>query len=101
VKAWDIITSDAYDAWFQEQTEDDKIVIRSRAFLLSECGPNLGRPYADTLKGSKKLKNLKKLGHKRKNMYFEWLTFLILSKKVCSLPEEIKRERTRKNFIRI
>jgi len=61
VKTWEIITSDTYDAWFQEQTEDDKIVIRSRAFLLSEYGPNLGRPYADTLKGSKKLKNLKEL----------------------------------------
>ena len=61
MKTWEIITSDTYDAWFQEQTEDDKIVIRSRAFLLSEYGPNLGRPYADTLKGSKKLKNLKEL----------------------------------------
>lgn len=61
MKTWDIITSDSYDAWYQEQREDDKAVIRARAFLLSEYGPNLGRPYADTLKGSKKLKNLKEL----------------------------------------
>jgi len=59
--AWEIVTSESYDAWFQEQTEDDKALIRSRAYLLSEYGPHLGRPYADTLKGSKKLINLKEL----------------------------------------
>ena len=58
---WEIITSESYDNWFQEQTEDDKVVIRSKAYLLGEYGPNLKRPYADTLKGSKKLANLKEL----------------------------------------
>jgi hypothetical protein len=61
VSFWEIITSESYDTWFQEQTEDDKAVIRSKAYLLSELGPNLGRPHADTLKGSKKLANLKEL----------------------------------------
>jgi hypothetical protein len=61
MSAWEIITSENYDAWFQEQTEDDKVLIRSRAYLLGEYGPYLGRPYADTLKGSKKLINLKEL----------------------------------------
>ena len=58
---WEIITSENYDAWLLEQDEDDIAIIRSRAFLLGEEGPNLGRPYADTLKGSKKLANLKEL----------------------------------------
>jgi hypothetical protein len=61
VSFWEIITSESYDTWFQEQTEDDKAVIRSKAYLLGELGPNLGRPHADTLKGSKKLANLKEL----------------------------------------
>jgi len=61
VGVWEIITSESYDNWFQEQTEDDKVVIRSKAYLLGEYGPNLKRPYADTLKGSKKLANLKEL----------------------------------------
>ena len=60
MKAWDIITSEIYDAWFQEQSDEDKILIRSRVFLLAEYGPNLGHPYADMIKGSKKLKNLRK-----------------------------------------
>ncbi|MCL1813947.1 MAG: type II toxin-antitoxin system RelE/ParE family toxin [Treponema sp.] len=58
---WEIITTEYFDAWLLEQTEDDMALIRSRAFLLGEEGPNLGRPYADTLKGSKKLANLKEL----------------------------------------
>ena len=61
MSVWEIITSESYDVWFQEQTEDDKVLIRAKAYLLSEYGPNLGRPHADTLKGSKKLANLKEL----------------------------------------
>jgi len=50
MNVWEIITSDIYDTWFEEQTDDNKALIRSRVYLLSEYGPNLGRPYADTLK---------------------------------------------------
>jgi hypothetical protein len=59
--AWKIITSEAYDTWFLAQTDDDKALIRYKVLLLEEHGPNLGRPHADTLKGSKKLSNLKEL----------------------------------------
>ena len=61
MSVWEIITSEIYDTWFQEQKEDDKVIIRSKVYLLGEYGPNLKRPYADTLKGSKKLANLKEL----------------------------------------
>jgi hypothetical protein len=61
VSVWEIITSESYDDWFQEQTEDDKTAIFGKVYLLSEYGPNLKRPHADTLKGSKKLTNLKEL----------------------------------------
>lgn len=57
---WEIVTSERFDAWFLEQTEDDQALIRSKAYLLSEYGPHLGRPHADTLKGSS-LANLKEL----------------------------------------
>ena len=59
--SWEIITSESYDAWFEEQTEDDKAVILAKVYLLAEQGPHLGRPHADTLKGSKKRSNLKEL----------------------------------------
>ena len=61
VTVWNIITSESFDNWFKEQTEDSKVTIFSKIYLLGEYGPNLGRPHADTLKGSKKLKNLKEL----------------------------------------
>jgi hypothetical protein len=58
--AWEVITSEEYDAWFMEQDADDQAVIRSKVFLLVEQGPHLGRPHADTLKGSR-MRNLKEL----------------------------------------
>jgi hypothetical protein len=61
MSVWEILTSENYDAWFQEQTEEAQTVIFSKVYLLREQGPNLGRPHADTLKGSKKLSNLKEL----------------------------------------
>jgi hypothetical protein len=60
VSVWEIITSESYDDWFQEQTEDDKVIIRSKAYLLGEYGPNLKRPHADTLSGT----NLRRLSGK-------------------------------------
>ena len=70
VKTWDIITSVQYDAWFEEQTEDSKSAIFRKVYLLGKHGPKLGRPHADTLKSSKKLKNLKELRSKTENHLF-------------------------------
>jgi hypothetical protein len=80
VGAWKIITSEVYDEWFLSQTGDDMVCIRYKVLLLHEHGPNLGRPHADTLKGSKKLSNLKELrvktdAHEFRIAYFfdhEW-----------------------------
>jgi hypothetical protein len=58
--AWNVETTDEYDAWFTEQTEDSQASIRMKVELLTEYGPHLSRPHADTLKGSK-LSNLKEL----------------------------------------
>jgi hypothetical protein len=58
--AWEVDTTDEYDAWFLEQGEDGQESIRTKVELLTEYGPYLPRPYADTLKGSK-LSNLKEL----------------------------------------
>ena len=61
VEPWEIITSENYNAWFAEQTDDSKAAIFAKVYLLREYGPHLGRPHADTLKGSKKLSNVKEL----------------------------------------
>ena len=58
---WNVITSERYDTWFKEQSEGDQAIILGKVYLLEEYGPNLARPHADTLKGSRKLANLKEL----------------------------------------
>ena len=49
-----------YLDWFKEQSAPVQEAIRAYVKLLLERGPSLGRPYVDTLKGSK-YPNLKEL----------------------------------------
>ena len=58
---WNVDSSKEYDAWFETLEEDCQIAVLERVLLLRQFGPQLPRPYADTLKGSKKYKNLKEL----------------------------------------
>jgi len=52
--------SEEFLEWFDEQEKSLQRIVLMHLGLLEEYGPNLSRPYADTLKGSK-LKNLKEL----------------------------------------
>lgn len=58
---WNVDSSEEYDAWFKTLDEESQVAVLSRVLLLRQYGPQLPRPYADTLKGSKKYKNLKEL----------------------------------------
>ena len=55
-----------YEEWFTAQDEEAKTLVNAKIIVLKEFGPNLGRPYVDTVKGSK-YKNLKELriNHKK------------------------------------
>lgn len=57
---WSVDSSDEYDLWFSSLDEESKEAVLERVLLLQEFGPQLPRPYADTLSGSK-YKNLKEL----------------------------------------
>ena len=57
---WNVYATDEYLIWFSTLEEYDKEEINFKVRLLEAFGPNLGRPHADTLKGSK-IKNLKEL----------------------------------------
>lgn len=48
---WEIDYSEEYQSWFVNLDEAGKEAVFQRVLLLQEFGPNLGRPYADTLKG--------------------------------------------------
>ena len=57
---WHIDATEEYLEWFREQEPEIQDAVLSKVILLEAFGPQLGRPHADTLKGSK-LKNLKEL----------------------------------------
>lgn len=62
---YELVLLDEFAAWLDAQEEDRRLRIMAHLDLLEERGPLLGRPYADTLKGSK-LANLKELRVKYK-----------------------------------
>ncbi|MGL5969610.1 MAG: type II toxin-antitoxin system RelE/ParE family toxin [Kluyvera sp.] len=49
---WDVETTDAFDMWFEVQATTLKEDMLAAMLILSEYGPQLGRPFADTVKGS-------------------------------------------------
>lgn len=49
---WQVITTERFDVWFSIQPEPLQDEILAVFRILSEFGPQLGRPYVDTIKGS-------------------------------------------------
>jgi len=58
--AWVVELADAFEAEFDALPEEVQDAILARAALLEREGPQLGRPHADTLKGSRHA-NMKEL----------------------------------------
>jgi len=58
--AWDVEFEDAFEAEFLAFEQEVQDALLAAARLLVDYGPQLGRPYADTLKGSKHA-NMKEL----------------------------------------
>jgi hypothetical protein len=58
--AWEVEGTEEFYAWFSALTPAERISVAAKIDLLEEEGPSLGRPHADTLKGSR-LPNLKEL----------------------------------------
>lgn len=58
--AYTVNASEEFGEWFSAQEKSLKRVIAAHIGLLEDQGPQLRRPYADTLEGSK-LSNLKEL----------------------------------------
>ncbi len=57
---WTVRTTQEYDRWSQTLSDAVKAAIRGRVRSLKDRGPELPRPYADTLKGSRHA-NMKEL----------------------------------------
>ena len=50
---WEVDMSPEYETWFDALDDESKEAVLERVILLREFGPNLPRPYSDTLRGSK------------------------------------------------
>jgi hypothetical protein len=57
---WSVATTEELDRWFASLNADEQLVIDSVVRLLTAFGSQLGRPHADTLKGSRHA-NMKEL----------------------------------------
>jgi hypothetical protein len=71
--AYEIEYADEFEAWWQSLTTEEQDSVAHGVILLSQVGVNLGRPYADTVYGSK-FPNMKELriqhqGHPYRVLY--------------------------------
>ncbi len=48
---WEIKTTDMFDEWFSRLEDTDRASVLASLIVLREKGPQLPRPYADTVKG--------------------------------------------------
>ena len=58
--AWEVEATDQFSSWYLALIEPEQLAINAIVDLLEERGPALGRPYADTLSGSRHA-NMKEL----------------------------------------
>jgi Uncharacterized protein conserved in bacteria len=49
---WSIKTTDTFDAWLSAQNDTDRARVLATLLVLGLKGPQLPRPWADTVKGS-------------------------------------------------
>jgi len=75
IKVWKIYRTDEFKDWFDSLEEISITAIVTDLLILEKYGPSLGRPYVDTLKGSK-ISNLKELRTRSKNGVFRILFVL-------------------------
>ena len=96
---WEVETTEEYDAWFFEQNADGQASIRMKVEHLVEYGPNLPRPHADTLKGSK-LNNLKELRAQSVDSVFRIAFLFDKERKAVLLIGGNKKGKNEKRFYR-
>jgi hypothetical protein len=72
--SWEIYGTDEFFEWFASLAKEGMEEVDYKVRLLEEFGPNLKRPHADTLKGSK-INNLKELRAKTSENIYR-ITFL-------------------------
>jgi hypothetical protein len=49
---WTVITTEEFDRWFASQDESIQEKVLAAMVMLGRTGPNLSRPFVDSLRGS-------------------------------------------------
>lgn len=57
---WNVEITDEFEAWYRTLEARQQNAVSRSIMVLEDAGPGLGRPYVDTVKGSK-LSHLKEL----------------------------------------
>jgi hypothetical protein len=50
---WEVEYTNEFEQWWQALSDDEQESLNMGVEMLQEMGPMLGRPYADTVKGSR------------------------------------------------
>ena len=51
--SWEVEASDEFKEWYESLREEERTSVAESVDMLAEYGPALGRPFADTLRGSR------------------------------------------------
>jgi len=57
---WEVEYTDEFGVWWDSLDEEEQVAVAANVELLRQLGPQLPRPHADTLSGSKH-SNMKEL----------------------------------------
>lgn len=61
INMWKVNVTEEYEEWYKSLDKDSMSELYYLTELLRLNGPELSRPYADIIHGSKRIKNLKEL----------------------------------------
>jgi len=87
------MANNEYEAWFLGLRDKEQVDVLAMVNVLEIKGPELARPYADTLKGTSKVRNLKELIIQHAGKPFAFFMPLIPSDEQCCCTVAAKMER--------
>jgi hypothetical protein len=94
---WTVDATEEYLVWFRAQAPEAQEALLAKVLLLEAFGPQLGRPHADTLKGSR-IKNLKELRARTQAHVFRVLYYFDEDRKALLLIGGDKKGKNEKDF---
>lgn len=96
---WEVLATDEYTEWFGSLDGESQETILTKVLLLEKFGSFLGRPHADTLKGSS-FANLKELRSRTASHILRVKYYFDEDRKALLLLGGDKKGKNEKSFYR-